>query len=199
MANAARFPFRPSVRAPSLWHPPRVALGATVHRFQIELSDVERGVYETLDLRVAQHPSETARRMLARVLAYALQWEEGVDFGRGLSSTEEPAVWVKDPTGAVRAWIDVGQPSPERLHRASKLAERAVVYLHGDPSAFLRELDKATVHRRDALELWLLPLAVLDALEAALERHERWSLTVSEGTLYLSRGDTTFEGTLTRL
>ncbi|MCB9616272.1 MAG: YaeQ family protein [Sandaracinus sp.] len=176
-----------------------MALGATIHRFSIELSDVERSVYESLDLRVAQHPSETPRRMIARVLAYALQHEEGIDFGRGLSATDDPAVWVRDPAGDVRVWIEVGQPSPERLHRASKAAGRTVVYAYADPTPWLRELDKATVHRREALELWVLPPSLLDALEAALERHERWSLTVSEGTLYLTRGEATFEGTLERL
>ncbi|MCB9604779.1 MAG: YaeQ family protein, partial [Sandaracinus sp.] len=153
----------------------------------------------SLDLRVAQHPSETPRRMIARVLAYALQHEEGIDFGRGLSATDDPAVWVRDPAGDVRVWIEVGQPSPERLHRASKAAGRTVVYAYADPTPWLRELDKATVHRREALELWVLPPSLLDALEAALERHERWSLTVSEGTLYLTRGEATFEGTLERL
>ncbi|MCA9614285.1 MAG: YaeQ family protein, partial [Myxococcales bacterium] len=118
---------------------------------------------------------------------------------RGLSATDDPAVWVRDPAGDVRVWIEVGQPSPERLHRASKAAGRTVVYAYADPTPWLRELDKATVHRREALELWVLPPSLLDALEAALERHERWSLTVSEGTLYLTRGEATFEGTLERL
>ena len=84
-----------------------MALTSTIHRFQIQLSDVDRGVYESLDLRVAQHPSESAQRMLARVLAYALRHEEGIDFGRGLSTVEEPALWVKDLRGEVEDQIQV--------------------------------------------------------------------------------------------
>lgn len=176
-----------------------MALGATIHRFQIELSDVERGVYDSLELRVALHPSETLRRMLARVLAYALCYEEGIDFGRGLSTVEDPAVLVRAPTGEVRVWIEVGAPAGERLHRASKAAARTVVYAYADPSPWLRELAKATIHQREALELFALPRELLDALERDLERHERWSLTVSDGALYVTRGDATYEGELERL
>lgn len=175
-----------------------MALGATMYRFEIELSDVGRGVYETLELRVAQHPSENDRFMLARVFAYLLNHEEGIDFGRGISSTEEPAVWVKDLRGDLRTWIDIGQPSPERLHKASKLGARVVVYAHRDPTPLLRELAKATLHRREEIEIWELPSALLDALEASLERIERWSVTVSDDSLYVTRGASTLEGQLVR-
>jgi uncharacterized protein YaeQ len=167
-------------------------------RFQVELADVGRGVYESLDLRVAQHPSENDRYTLARVLAYALQYEEGIELSRGLSNADEPAIWIKDLRGEVRAWIDIGQPSAERLHRASKLGARVVVYAHRDPAPLLRELARATVHRRDELEIWELPSALLDALERALERQERWSLTVSEGALYVTRNGQTHEGSVLR-
>ncbi len=175
-----------------------VALGATIHRFIIELADTGRGVYESLDLRVARHPSETVRHMMARVLAYCLSFEPGIDFGRGVSTAEEPAVWVRDLRSDVTAWIDVGRPSPERLHRASKRAGRVVVYAHGNPAPLLRDIERATIHRKEALEVWALPAALLDRLEAVLERTERWSLTVSGGELYLTRGDETLEGALTR-
>jgi uncharacterized protein YaeQ len=141
-----------------------MALGATIHRFQIDLSDVGRGVYTSLELRVAQHPSESGRRMLARVLAYALQYEEGIEFGRGLSTSEDPALWVKDLRGDVRAWIEVGQPSAERLHKASKLGARVVVYAYADPAPLLRELARGAIHRREQLEVWELPRALLDGL-----------------------------------
>src|SRR3954452_17255865 len=101
-----------------------MALSATVYHLQIELSDVDRGVYEALDLRVARHPSETMRYLLTRTIAYCLIYEEGIAFSKGLSTTDEPAVWVKDPGGLVLVWIDIGTPSAERLHKASKAAER---------------------------------------------------------------------------
>jgi uncharacterized protein YaeQ len=107
-----------------------MAAGATVYRFDVELSDVDRGVYAQLELRPALHPSEAVRYMLARVLAYCLSHEEGIAFSRGLGSADEPAVWIKDLQGTTQAWIEVGSPSAERLHRASKATPRVVVFTH---------------------------------------------------------------------
>src|SRR5690606_19553202 len=137
---------------------------------------------------------ESVRRMLARVLAYALEYEEGIELGRGVSSTDEPAIAVRDLRGDLRVWIDVGQPSPERLHKAAKLGGRVAVYGYADPTPWLAELARHRIHRQEELELTLLPASLLDALEASLERTERWSLTVSDGCLYLTRGEETLEG-----
>src|SRR6478752_3381293 len=110
-----------------------MALTATMYHFQITLSDVDRGVYEGLSLRVAQHPSETMRYLLTRTLAYCLSYEEGIAFSKGgLSATDEPPISVRDPTGLLLAWIDVGAPSAERLHKASKAARRVAVWSSHD-------------------------------------------------------------------
>ncbi len=111
-----------------------MALGATIYAFDIELSDVDRNVYQSLNLRVAQHPSETQDYLVARVLAYCLEYTEGIGFSKGLSDPDEPAIFVRDLTGALQAWIDIGLPEPERLHRASKAAPRVAVYTHKDPA-----------------------------------------------------------------
>src|SRR5690349_1842635 len=105
-----------------------MALTATVRRFEIALADSDRGVYEQLDLRVAQHPSESERYLVARVIARALEHADGVEFSRGLAADDEPALWQRDLRGDLQAWIEIGAPSPERLHRASKLGARIVVY-----------------------------------------------------------------------
>ena len=173
-----------------------MALGATMYRIAIELANVDRDAYATLDLRVARHPSESERRMLARVLAYALEHEEGIDFGRGIGTTEDPAVWIRDLRGDVRAWIEVGQPSIDRLHKASKRGARVVVYAYADPGPLLAELAKSPIHRQEALEIRVIPPALLASLEAGLTRNEAWSLTVSEGRLYLTRGAETLEATI---
>lgn len=176
-----------------------MALGATMHRFTVELSDVDRGVYETLDIRAARHPSESARFLLARVIAYCLRYEEGIEFGRGVSSAEEPAVWVRDLTGEIRVWIDVGRPSVDRLHRASKTGAKVVVIAHEDPQPLLRELAKKPIHRQDELEVIALPGPMLDRLEAVLDRNEQWTLTVNEGAIYLVRGEESLEGVAPRV
>src|SRR5882672_856461 len=110
-----------------------MALSATVYRFPIEVSDVDRGVYETLDLRLGRHPSESMPYLLTRVIAYALLYEEGIAFSKGLSSGDEPALWVKDLQGNLRVWVEVGTPSAERLHKVSKASPRVVVFTQHDP------------------------------------------------------------------
>ena len=99
-----------------------MALSATIYNFSIQLSDVDRGVYEALALKVARHPSETEEHLLTRVLAYCLEFAEGIGFSRGISNPDEPALSVRDMTGALKVWIDIGAPDAARLHRAGKAA-----------------------------------------------------------------------------
>lgn len=163
-----------------------------MYRFEIELSDVDRGVYQQLELRVAQHPSEAQRYMLARVIAYCLSWEEGIAFTRGLAVADEPAIWVKDLQGTTQAWIEIGNPSADRLHKASKAVARVSVFCHGDVEALKKAVRAQRVHRADAIELHALDAAFLDQLAATLERSNTWTLTRSEGELYVSAKGTTF-------
>ena len=109
-----------------------MALGATIYVFNVELADSDRGVYETLEIRAAQHPSETADYLLTRVLAYCLEYTDGIAFSKGLSDPDEPTVSVRDLTGTLLTWIEIGTPDADRLHRASKAAPRVAVYCHKD-------------------------------------------------------------------
>jgi len=129
-----------------------VALTATIHTFDIDLSDSDRQVYESLALRVAHHPSETEDYLVTRVLAYALECTEGIEFSRGLAEPDEPAIAVRDLTGAIRSWIDVGAPDAARLHRASKAVPRVAVYTHKDPARLIAGLAGERIHRVEALD-----------------------------------------------
>lgn len=175
-----------------------MALTATIHRFEIALSDVDRGVYESLDLRVAQHPSETRSFMLTRVFAYALSYEDGIAFSKGgLSSTDEPPVAIHDPTGLLLAWIDVGAPSAERLHKASKAARRVAVFTV-DLAALARATKGRTIHARENVEVFALDPRLVAALEAHVDRTTKLEIVRNEGSLYVTVGGTTLEGTVTR-
>jgi len=177
-----------------------MAVGATVHNFDIDLSDSDRGVYETLALRVSRHPSESDEYLVARVLAYALEYGEGIAFSPGgLSESDEPPIAIRDLTGAMRAWIDVGTPDAARLHRASKLAPRVAVYVQKDPFQWLRSLQGARIHRAETLEVWAFDRAFIAALGARLERRTSFTLSVSDRELYASFADATPSGRLTRL
>jgi len=175
-----------------------MALSATLHNFRIALNDSDRGVYETLDLRVARHPSETVAYMLTRVLAYCLLWETDIAFSKGLSSSEEPAVWVRTLDGRTRLWIDVGNPGAARLHKASKASERVIVCTHQDPAVLRRSLTGERIHRVEDMELLALPRALLDALEPQVDKRMDWEVVVSGGQLYLTSNGSTHEAELSR-
>jgi uncharacterized protein YaeQ len=176
-----------------------VALTATIYTFEIDLADNDRGVYETLSLRVARHPSESEDYLLTRVLAYALEYTDGIAFSDGgLSNPDEPAVVVKDLTGALQAWIEVGTPDADRLHRASKAAPRVAVYVHRDPAQFMARLAGGRIHRSEHIAIWAMDLAVLQQLTARLERRMNFSIAVTDRELYISVGADAITGTVTR-
>ena len=170
-----------------------------LHRFEIDLSDVDRGVYETLVLRAARQPSETAEYLLTRVLAYCLEYREGLAFTAGLAEPDEPAMAVRDLTGALLTWIDIGAPDAARLHKASKAAARVVVYTHKDPATLLRQLAEAHIHRAEALEIYAVDRALLAALAERLERRMVLSLAVADRHLFVTLGETTMSGDVTPL
>ena len=105
-----------------------MALTATIFKAALEIADVDRGYYQDHALTIARHPSETDERMMVRVLAYMLHAHEALAFGKGLGSDDEPDLWQKDLTGAVEAWIDVGQPDERRIRKACGQADRVVIY-----------------------------------------------------------------------
>jgi uncharacterized protein YaeQ len=175
-----------------------VALAATIYAFDIDLNDVDRGVYQALNLRVAQHPSETPAYLLTRVLAYCLEFAEGIAFSKGLSDPDEPAIVVRDLTGVMLAWVDIGLPEPERLHRASKASPRVAVYAHKDATQWAARLSEAKVHRADALEVYAFEPAWIARFVAHLDRRMAFSLTRSEAEIYLTLGKETLQTILER-
>ena len=176
-----------------------MALSATIYNFDIELADADRHVYESLALRVARHPSESEEYLVTRVLASVLELTEGIEVSRGVSDPEEPTLAVRDLTGAITSWIEIGTPDAARLHKASKAAARVVVYTHKDPDQFLRRLAGERIHRAEALELYAIDRRLIAALTARLERRVAFSLSVTDRELYLSIGTDTLTGAVTRL
>lgn len=161
-----------------------MAIGSTILVFTVQLADVDRGVYEDFTLRVARHPSETDAFMLTRILAYCLEFQDGIEFGGGVSTADEPAVLVKDLTGKVTAWIEVGSPDAARVHSGSKLAEYAAVYTHRDPQKVLASWEGKPIHRAERLVLRSFDSKFIDEATRAIERRNTLSVSVTEGELY---------------
>jgi uncharacterized protein YaeQ len=175
-----------------------MALTATIHVFDIDLSDADRGVYETLALRVARHPSESAPFLVTRLLAYCLEYREGIVFSKGISDPEDPAIAVRDLTGAMQDWIEVGAPDADRVHKAAKAAPRVAIYTHKDPHLLLRQWRAARIHRAGDIALYAFEPAFVDALVHRLDRRMRLGLAVSGGTLYVTVGNDTLTGVVSR-
>ena len=176
-----------------------MALGATIYTFKIDLADSDRSVYATLDLRVARHPSETEDHLLTRVVAYCLEYREGITFSSGISDADQPAIAVHDLTGTLTAWIDIGAPDAARLHRASKLAPRVAVYTHKDAGQLLARLQLERIHRAELLEIYAIDRDWLTALSAKLVRRMAFALTVADRHLYLSLADETLSSVVRSL
>jgi uncharacterized protein YaeQ len=176
-----------------------LALGATVHSITIRLSHVDRGIYETLDLRLARHPSESAEYLVTRLLAYCLEFTEGIAFSKGLSDPDEPAIVVRDLTGALQGWIEIGAPEAARLHRGAKAARHVAVYPTRDVTPWLARLAGERIHRAEEIAVQVIDAALIGRLAAGLERWMEMDLSVSEGVLYLSMGEETVTGTVQRV
>jgi uncharacterized protein YaeQ len=166
-----------------------MALPSVIRRFELALADSDRDVFEQLDLRVAQHPSESERYLVARVLARALQHAEGLEFSKGgVSDDSEPALIQRDLRGELRAWIEIGSPSPDRLHKATKASPRVVVYAWKQPQELVAAILERGVHRAEHLELYAFDPDFLDAIVTTLDRNNTWGVSVAGGALYVTCG-----------
>jgi uncharacterized protein YaeQ len=160
-------------------------LNATIYNFETELSDVDRGVYETFSVRLARHPSETPEFMVTRFLAYCLEFTEGITLTEGISAGDEPAVLVRDLTGRITAWIEVGMPEAQKLHRGSKLAGRAAVYTHRNIAKVLEELNGTKIHQAAHIPIYEFGRAFIEQVASAIQRREQVTMSINERQLHL--------------
>jgi uncharacterized protein YaeQ len=162
-----------------------VALKPTIYKFGISLADIDRNHYEDLQLTVARHPSETGERMLARVLAYCLNNSEGLSFASGLSTADEPDLWRHSPDGQILDWIQVGEPSAERIRKAARLAERVVVYSF-NTKADLWWRQTAPSLERLTLEVFQYSWQSLQTLAGLIDRTTDISVTISLPSVFVA-------------
>ena len=175
-----------------------MALTATIYTIEIDLADNDRGVYESLALRVARHPSESEEYLVTRVLAYALEYAEGIEFSRGISDPEEPTISIRDLTGRLTMWVEIGNPDASRVHKASKASPRVKIYTHKDPKQLVDRLAGERIHRADSVELWAVDRAFIAQVAQRLDRRMSFSLSVTDRELLLSIGSETLTGRLAR-
>lgn len=163
-----------------------MALKATIFKADLNIADMDRNYYADHALTIARHPSETDERMMARILAYALYAQEGMALTKGLFEVEEPDLWVKDLTGAIKLWIDLGQPDEDRIRKACNRSERVVVicYSHSCP-VWWRQIE-AKLARLNNLTVLQLPWETAQALAGLAERTMALQCMVQDGDVWLN-------------
>lgn len=176
-----------------------MALTPTILRFKVSISDVERAVYQNVEFRVAQHSSESEAFLLTRVIAYLLNWQEGIEFSAGIATPDEAAIYVKDLTGKIVLWIDIGNPSARRLHKASKAAPQVKIYTHKDPAVLLESLQGEQLYKPERIEIYSLRGKFLEALEGVLAKDNQWDFLHDEGELTVTANGQTIHSDLSRV
>jgi uncharacterized protein YaeQ len=159
-----------------------MALKSTIFKAELAIADMDRHYYRDHALTLARHPSETDERLMVRLLAFALLAEERLEFGKGLSDTDEPDLWQKDLTGAIKAWVEVGLPDERRIVRAAGRAERVVVVAYGgNPASIWWKGVETKLTRLSRLTVLNFPAEATQALAALTQRSMRLSVTIQEG------------------
>lgn len=167
-----------------------MALKSTIFKAELAVADIDRHYYHDHALTIARHPSETDERMMVRVIAFALCADERLEFGKGLSDTDEPDLWQKDYGGEIKTWVEVGLPDERRLLRAAGRAERVVVVAYGGAAATLWWKGVANKLTRLAnLTVLHLPAEGTRALAALVQRTMRLQVAIQEGNVLVTSDD----------
>jgi uncharacterized protein YaeQ len=166
-----------------------MALNATIFKIKLHIADMDRGYYAEHALTIARHPSETNERMMVRVLAFALYASERLEFGKGLSTDDEPALWEKDLTGVIDLWIDVGLPDERVVRRACGRAREVVVFTYGGKVADMWWSANAKgLGRNRNLIVKNVALETSKALAQMAERGLDIQCTIQDGDVWMDDG-----------
>lgn len=181
-----------------------MALKATIYKAQLQITDMDRGVYADHSVIIARHPSEADERMMIRLLAFALNVpaddKQGkLEFAKDLWDVDEPALWHKDYTDAVQHWIDVGQPDDKRLMRAAGRAGRVSVYSFSSSTPVWWKNIETKLTRAANLVVWQIEAAQSQALARLATRSMQLQVTIQDGTLWMSTDAGSVEITPRRL
>jgi uncharacterized protein YaeQ len=172
----------------------------TLYRFQLNYSDIDLGVYKTLDLRLAMHPSESHGYLMTRLLAFVFNEQEYLEFsGEGLGDPDAPALSAKTPGGDILLWIEIGNPSSRKLHKATKAARRVKVYTYKDPSQLLKDIHENKVFHAEQIEIVAFDAAFLDRLASRLDRKNTWDILIQDGVVQVTIGDATESSEIRRV
>ena len=176
-----------------------MALKATIFKADVQIADMDRHYYQDHVLTIARHPSETDERMMVRVLAFILHAHEALVFGKGLSADDEPDIWQKDLTGAIKLWIEVGQPDEKRIMKACGRAEKVFIYSYSSNSSIWWNQISNRVERARNLTVINLDPAISQALAKLAQRNMQLQCTIQDGQIWVTANDETVQVDLTMI
>lgn len=177
-----------------------MALSATIHRCNLQVSDLDRGHYQSYPLTLARHPSETDERMMVRLLAFALNADERLSFTRGLSQDDEPDLWQHSLSGDITLWIETGQPDEKRLKKACGRADEVRIYCYQHRAASVWWTQNAEkLQRFEHLSIFMLPEDTSAELAKMAERNMDLQCTVQEGEVWFSNESQNLQFSLRQL
>ena len=171
-----------------------MAIKATIFKANLQIADMERHYYHDHALTLARHPSETDERMMVRLLAFALHAHEYLEFGQGMTADDEAALWLKDLTGAIELWIDVGLPDEKLIRKACGRANQVIVYTYGGRTADIWFAQNSNQFERlRNLAVVNLPVETTRAIAKLAQRTMQLQCTIQDGQVWLSDGNESVE------
>jgi len=177
-----------------------MALSSTIYRCVLQISDLDRGYYQSHSLTIARHPSETDERMMVRLLAFALNADEHLRFTRGISQDDEPDLWRHSLSGDITLWVEIGQPDEKRIRRGCSRSDRVAIYCfqHRSADVWWRQL-AAKLERFPHLSVFMLPEGISEQLASFAERSMHLQCTIQDGEIWFSNENASLQFTLERL
>lgn len=167
-----------------------MATNSTIFKIDLQIADLDRNYYHNHSLTIARHPSETDERMMVRVLAFACLAQEGLSFGKGLSTEDEPDLWVKNLVDDIELWIDVGQPDEKRLRRAAGRSQQVCVFTYGeDASQNWWQHNQRKLKQMDKLRVYRVPAEASQALADIVQRTMQLQCTIQDSSIMFTDGE----------
>ncbi len=170
-----------------------MAIKSVIYKANLQVADMDRHYYADHALAVACHPSETLERMMVRLLVFGLNAHERLEFGKGISDTDEPDLWRKDLTGAIEEWIEVGQPEERRILKACGRAEKVKVYPYGSSAEIWWKQVGAKLARTKNLDVQRIAAESAEQLERLCARTMQLQVTIQDGEIWMRSGDEAVE------
>jgi len=176
-----------------------MALKSTIRKATINLSDMDRNYYDTIQLTIAQHPSETEQRLIVRILAFILNAHEDLQFGKGVSDEDEAALWQINYSEEIELWIELGQLDEKRIKKACNKAKAVKLYCYGSSVDVWWNQNKNKMRQFEKLSVLQFPNEIVETLSNTVEKNMIFQCSIQDGQLWLTCGDETYLVELTQL